>query len=138
MPSVTTKSAMTPSRIGRTTWIVSGARPTISSACRPTARMRVPSRFTATKEGLLATIPAPFPEMSAVELPRSIPIFLPSQLLVGMSWIAPLGVDRDPLDLRADRGQLARHVLVAALDMPGVVEQALAFGAEGSDHQRRA
>ncbi len=59
MPSVTTKSAITPSRIGRTTWIVSGARPTISSASFPTARIRVPSRFTATSEGSLMTIPSP-------------------------------------------------------------------------------
>src|SRR5258708_29449250 len=76
--------------------------------------------------------------MSTVEVPRSIPIFFPSQLLVGMSWIAPLGVDGDPLDLRADRCQLAGHVLVAALYVPGIAEQALAFGAKGGDHERRA
>ena len=59
MPSVTTKSAITPSRIGRTTWIASGVRPTISCAWRPMARMRVPSRLTATREGSLTTIPSP-------------------------------------------------------------------------------
>src|SRR6266851_291705 len=59
-------------------------------------------------------------------------------LFVGMAWIAPLGVDRDPLDLGADRGQLAGHVFVAALHMPGVVEETLALGAQGGDHQRRA
>jgi len=59
MPSVTTKSAITPSRIGRTIWIDSGARPTISNACLPTARMRVPSRFTATSDGSLTTMPSP-------------------------------------------------------------------------------
>ena len=59
MPSVTTKSAMTPSRIGRTTWIASGVRPTISCALRPIARIRVPSLFTATSDGSLTTIPSP-------------------------------------------------------------------------------
>ena len=59
MPSVTTKSAIMPSRIGRTTWMVSGARPTISKACLPTARIRLPSRFTATSDGSLTTIPSP-------------------------------------------------------------------------------
>ncbi len=56
---MTTKSAITPSRIGRTTWTASGVRPTISKAWPPTARIRVPSRLIATRLGSLTTIPSP-------------------------------------------------------------------------------
>ena len=59
MPSVTTKSAIAPSRIGRTTWIDSGARPTIANAWFPTARIRVLSRLTAARDGSFTTMPSP-------------------------------------------------------------------------------
>src|SRR6202158_1849853 len=114
MPSVTTKSAMTPSRMGLTTWIVSGALPTISSASFPTARIRVPSRLTATSECSWKA------------------------LLVGAArWISPI-VNGDQLALCPPRGELARHVLISPLDMPGVAQEALSFGAHGCDHERGA
>src|SRR5438445_892251 len=41
-------------------------------------------------------------------------------------------------DLRANRGQLAWHVLVTPVDVPSVVKDALALRAQGSDDQRCA
>src|SRR2546427_6244943 len=41
-----------------------------------------------------------------------------------------LGIEPDALDARAHRRQLAHHVLVAALDMPGVAQDAIALGAQ--------
>jgi hypothetical protein len=61
--SVISKSAMTPSRRGRTARMLPGVRPSISLASRPTARTLLPpraSRWTATTEGSHETIPLPF------------------------------------------------------------------------------
>ena len=60
--SVTSKSAITPSFIGRMATIVPGVRPSISLASRPTASTRRTPRasfLTATTEGSQATIPFP-------------------------------------------------------------------------------
>jgi len=61
--SVISKSAMTPSRSGRTAWMLPGVRPSISLASRPTARTFLApreSRWTATTEGSHETMPLPF------------------------------------------------------------------------------
>ncbi len=54
---------------------------------------------------------------------------LAEQLLVGALRAGAVRVDRHFFNLRADRSQLAGHVLVAALDMPGVAKDALALRA---------
>ena len=60
MASVTSKSAITPSFIGRMAWMLPGVRPSIRLASEPTASTRfVPraSLLTATTEGSLKTMP---------------------------------------------------------------------------------
>ncbi len=60
--AVTSKSAMTPSFIGRMATMLPGVRPSISFASLPTAstlRPPRPSCCTATTEGSLETIPSP-------------------------------------------------------------------------------
>ena len=60
--AVISKSAMTPSFIGRMAMMLPGVRPSISLASLPTARTRLPplaSCCTATTEGSLATMPTP-------------------------------------------------------------------------------
>ena len=61
--SVTSNSAMTPSRRGGTAWMLPGVRPSISLASLPTGRTFLPPResvWTATTEGSHETIPRPF------------------------------------------------------------------------------
>jgi len=60
--SATSKSAMTPSRIGRIASISPGVRPSISLASAPTAQtiLRPPRVSIATTEGSLRTMPRPF------------------------------------------------------------------------------
>src|SRR5207249_7649219 len=76
--------------------------------------------------------------MRTVELPRSMPILRDRSdtLLVGAVAGTGLRIDADRLDARAHRGQLAHHVLVAALDVPRVAQKALTLGAEGGDDER--
>jgi hypothetical protein len=62
----------------------------------------------------------------------------PGHSLVGVARVLRLDVDMHPLDLRADRCQLARHVLVAALDMPRVAKHTLALGAQPGYDERGA
>ena len=59
--SVTSKSAMTPSFMGRMATMLPGVRPSISLASLPTAttRLVLPLRWTATTLGSWATIPRP-------------------------------------------------------------------------------
>src|SRR6478609_9669946 len=61
-----------------------------------------------------------------------------SASFVGSFGPARVSVDHLAGDLCADRRQLARHVLVTAIDMPRVAKHALALGAECGDHQGRA
>ncbi len=61
--SVTSKSAMTPSFIGRIAVMLPGVRPSMRLASAPTATMTLPPRFgsscTATTDGSLSTMPRP-------------------------------------------------------------------------------
>ena len=72
---MTSKSAITPSFIGRTAVMLPGVRPSISLACLPTAStFLVPllRRWTATTEGSLETMPLPRTNVSVFAVPRSI------------------------------------------------------------------
>ncbi len=63
MASVTSKSAITPSRMGRMAMMEPGVFPSMFFASRPTASTRFLARWfvlTATTEGSLRTIPLPF------------------------------------------------------------------------------
>ena len=74
MASVTSKSAMTPSFMGRTATIFPGVRPSISLASLPTARtffVPLPERCTATTDGSLETIPLPRTKVRVLAVPRS-------------------------------------------------------------------
>ena len=57
--SATSKSAMTPSRIGRMAWMLPGVRPSISLASWPTASTCLFPRWSmiATTEGSFSTMP---------------------------------------------------------------------------------
>ncbi len=72
---MTSKSAMTPSFMGRIAKMLPGVRPSISLASLPTARTflgpTVRGLLTATTEGSLATIPCPFTKISVLAVPRS-------------------------------------------------------------------
>src|SRR5215475_14591599 len=75
MAAVISKSAITPSFIGRMATMLPGVRPSISFASLPTARtFFVPDapRWTATTEGSLATMPFPRTKVRVVAVPRSI------------------------------------------------------------------
>src|SRR3954447_19016039 len=72
---------MTPSRIGRTTWMRSGARPSISRACRPTASTRLSASEYATTDGSLSTTPRPLTYTRTFAVPRSMPIAFPNMLM---------------------------------------------------------
>ena len=58
--SVISKSAITPSFIGRMATMLPGVRPSISLASRPTASTFPVTRLTATIEGSETMIPLPF------------------------------------------------------------------------------
>jgi hypothetical protein len=73
--SVTSKSAITPSFMGRTAEMFPGVRPSISLAALPTAStFLVPllRRCTATTEGSLQTMPLPRTNVRMLAVPRSI------------------------------------------------------------------
>ena len=74
MASVTTKSAMTPSRMGRTTSMLSGERPSMSYASWPTATIVLSRGRMATTEGSCMTMPRPLTWTSTLTVPRSIPM----------------------------------------------------------------
>ena len=57
--SAISKSAMTPSRMGRMATMLPGVRPSISFASRPTASVRPVTLLMATMEGSFSTIPLP-------------------------------------------------------------------------------
>ncbi len=60
MRSVTWKSEMTPSRMGRTATMFDGVRPTMRFASAPMARIFLLTRSMATTEGSSMTMPRPF------------------------------------------------------------------------------
>ena len=71
---MTSKSAITPSFMGRTATMLPGVRPSISLACLPTAStllVPLPERCTATTDGSFETIPLPRTKVSVVAVPRS-------------------------------------------------------------------
>ncbi len=74
MVAVMSKSAITPSFIGRTATMEPGVRPIISFACLPTASTVSVRTSTATTEGSRITMPLPFINTSVLAVPRSIPI----------------------------------------------------------------
>jgi hypothetical protein len=76
--SVTSKSAMTPSFMGRMATMLAGVLPSISFAVAPTARPPrrtsvVPFR-TATTEGSFRTMPRPRTQTRVLAVPRSMPM----------------------------------------------------------------
>jgi hypothetical protein len=76
--SVMSKSAITPSFIGRMALIDPGVLPSISLAARPTAlpfwRTLLVPRRTATTEGSFSTTPCPRAHTSVLQVPRSTPM----------------------------------------------------------------
>ena len=79
--SVISKSAITPSFIGRMASMLPGVLPTISFASLPTARIRgLPppylSRSMATTEGSFMTMPLSLTSTRVFAVPRSMPISL--------------------------------------------------------------
>jgi len=74
MASVTSKSAMTPSFMGRMATMLPGVRPSIFLASAPTASTLLTPRasfLTATTDGSESTIPLPFTYTSVLAVPRS-------------------------------------------------------------------
>src|SRR5271165_640734 len=71
MRSVTLKSAMTPSFIGRIATMLPGVRPTISLASLPTASTSPLFLLMATIDGSLTTMPLPLAYTSVLAVPRS-------------------------------------------------------------------
>ena len=69
--SVTSKSAMTPSFIGRIDSMLPGVRPSISLASLPTASMRLVSLLMTTTEGSRTTMPCPLAKTRVLAVPRS-------------------------------------------------------------------
>src|SRR6185295_5443414 len=72
MRSVTLKSAMTPSFMGRIATMLPGVRPSISLASLPTASTSPVFLFMATMEGSLTTMPLPLAYTRVLAVPRSI------------------------------------------------------------------
>jgi hypothetical protein len=70
--SVTSKSAMTPSFIGRIATMLPGVRPSISFASLPTASTLLLILLTATIDGSRTTMPLFFAYTSVFAVPRSI------------------------------------------------------------------
>ena len=71
---MTSKSAMTPSFMGRTATMLPGVRPSISLASLPTAStflVPLPARWTATTDGSFETMPLPRTNVSVFAVPRS-------------------------------------------------------------------
>src|SRR5215471_4943632 len=72
MRSVTLKSAMTPSFMGRMATMLPGVRPTMSLASLPTASTSPLFLLIATMDGSLTTIPFPLANTKVLAVPRSI------------------------------------------------------------------
>src|SRR5439155_12241782 len=70
--SAASKSAMTPSFIGRMAVMFPGVRPNISLASTPTASIRPFVLFKATMDGSLTTMPRPRAKTHVLAVPRSI------------------------------------------------------------------
>src|SRR5271157_185301 len=71
MRSVTLKSAITPSFMGRIATMLPGVRPSISFASLPTASTSPLFLLMATMDGSLTTIPLPLAKTSVLAVPRS-------------------------------------------------------------------
>src|SRR5207249_596435 len=101
--SVISKSAMTPSFMGRMATIFPGVRPNIRLASSPTAKTLVVPAWIATTEGSRRTIPRSRTYTSELAVPRSIPMSLENRLLNCANMNdAQHGVT---LGVRKDRGQ---------------------------------
>ena len=77
--SVMSKSAITPSFIGRTSTRIPGVRPSICLASAPTASMRLLWLFTTTTDGSRTTMPFAWVNTSVFAVPRSIARSLENQ-----------------------------------------------------------
>ena len=71
---VTSKSAMTPSFIGRMAMMLPGVLPIMRFASSPTASTSPFSLFIATTDGSRRTMPLPFTCTNVFAVPRSMPI----------------------------------------------------------------
>ena len=71
MRSADSKSAITPSRIGRMAAMFPGVRPSISLASLPTASIFEVNVLMATMEGSLVTMPLPRANTQVFAVPRS-------------------------------------------------------------------
>ena len=72
--SAASKSAITPSRRGRTARMLPGVRPSINLASSPTARQELRSKSRATTEGSCNTMPLPDTYIRVLAVPRSMPM----------------------------------------------------------------
>src|SRR2546426_9871899 len=80
--SVTVKSAITPSFMGRMARMLPGVRPSMSLASLPTASTLPVFWLTATIEGSETTIPLPFANTRVLAVPRSIARSLENRLII--------------------------------------------------------
>src|ERR1044072_4036218 len=78
--SVTSKSAITPSFIGRMAMMLPGVRPSISLASLPTASTLLVTLLIATMEGSLTTMPRPLAYTRVFAVPRSMARSLENRL----------------------------------------------------------
>src|SRR3989304_4971995 len=114
---------MTPSRMGRITWIAPGVRPSISRASFPTATIVLSRWATATTAGSAMTIPLPLTYTRTLAVPRSTPIRFPNKLY--------------PLDRRPKAPQLGPDPFVAAVHVVHVGHFGAAAGGQAGQDQRR-
>jgi hypothetical protein len=101
--SVDSKSAITPSRMGRIAVIASGVRPSIRLASVPTARISRVCELSATTDGSLSMMPRPRTYTRVFAVPRSTAMSRPMMLLampVGLSC-AREGPGRRPIWTRS-------------------------------------
>src|SRR5215470_4143247 len=90
--SVTVKSAITPSFIGRMATMFPGVRPSMSLASLPTASGWFESLLIATIEGSLTTIPRPLAYTKVFAVPRSIARSLENKLNSGRKFMEVYGL----------------------------------------------
>src|SRR5690606_27309335 len=117
MVAVVSKSAMTPSFIGRIARMLPGVRPIIRLASSPTASMVFVSVRTATTDGSRRTTPFPLAKTSVLAVPRSMPrSFENPSNMVGFlrchEWIA----SHMAQFLQADMGLVGDDDVVQKLD----------------------
>src|SRR5438105_1158650 len=135
---------MTPSRIGRTTEMLPGTRPSMLRASSPTATTLLSRTPTATTHGSLMTMPCPLRYTSTLAVPRS----MPSRFANMMSprardpraprWSEQPAPSLHPFDRRAQRAELPFEIFVAAVQVEDLADARLTLGREPGEHQRGA